>query len=411
MPTKSLTDARCKAFRPSADKDQKVFDGGGLFLFISKTGSKIWRMAYRFNNKPKTISFGSYPEISLSLARQHRDSVKAMIANGIDPMAARQAAPKKVVTFREAYTRYWDGRHDVSDGYKTNALRGLEMHLRALCEKDVGSISRQDLMAELNRMNEAGLFVYVRRVRMWAGQVFDWAAEQGLMESNPAAMIDPRKAFGKAKSRSFAALELSDVPAFMQRLSLETPTLQSVLACRMLAYTWVRTNELRMMRWDEIDLDEGIWLIPAGKMKRARDHIVPLPKQAVEILRHMKMRCRGSVYVWPNEHTITRPMSENAVLYLIRRIGFGGVMTGHGWRSVGSTWANEQGYNPDAIEMQLAHTPTNKTRAVYNRARYLDVRREMLQAHADWLDLCTARWNIDTRFVQRRSTPALDFEA
>ena len=156
------------------------------------------------------------------------------------------------------------------------------MHLWPnLGDKNIAGIERDMLLTELSVMDAKGLHVYVRKVRMWVGQVFDWAVENGHAKINPAALINPEKAFGRAKVESFAALDLRDMPDFVQRLAMERE-LQSVLACKMLAYTWVRTNELRMMLWSEVDGDQ--WLIPAGKMKRKKDHLVPLPKQAVAIL-------------------------------------------------------------------------------------------------------------------------------
>lgn len=385
MPTNTLTDARCKAAKPK-DKPYKMFDGGGMFLYVAPTGGRSWRLAYRLNGKPQTMSLGPYPDVALSAARAKRDEVKALLREGTDPMAARRA-PKKGVTLTEASETYWDGRKDLSASYLANARRGIEMHLAPnLGAKDIGSITRDDLLDELRRMDAAGLHVYVRKVRMWIGQVFDWAIENGHATINPAALIRPEKAFGKAKVEHFAALTLAEVPDFLTRMSLESD-LQSVLACRLMAYTWVRTTELRMMEWSEIDEKTAMWLIPAGKMKRARDHLVPLPRQAMELLAELKARSRGGRYVFPSDRTIERPMSENAVLALIYRIGYKGKMTGHGWRSVASTWANENGYNADAIERQLAHVPENEIRAVYNRAQYLPQRKQMLQDWADWLDL------------------------
>lgn len=160
--------------------------------------------------------------------------------------------------------------------------------------------------------------------------------------------------------------------------------LLGLLALRLLALTWVRTNELRFMRWDEID--GNTWIIPAGKMKRRKDHMVPLTPEALEILAKLKDRSGSSAYVFPAEHRPDRPISENAVLALLYRMGYKGKMTGHGFRSVGSTWANEAGYPPDVIERQLAHVPGDKVRAVYNRAQYLDQRRAMLEAWAKWLN-------------------------
>lgn len=386
MPTNTLSDARCKGAKPS-DKPYKLFDGGGLHLYVSTTGSRTWRLAYRLAGKPQTMSLGSYPEISLAAARVKREEAKRALIEGHDPMAPRRVN-RQGVTLAEATEAYWQGRKDVSATYRTNALRGIELHLVRLLSKPISSITRDDLLGELLLMDAAGLHVYVRKVRMWVGQVFEWAVENGIANINPAALIRPEKAFGRAKVTSFAALALREVPEFLERLAMEGD-LQSVLACRLLALTWVRTNELRMMEWSEIDEAAKVWLIPAGKMKRDRDHLVPLSDQSLAVLKQLRARSRPEArYVLSAPHRMDRPMSENSVLTLIARMGYRGRMTGHGWRSVASTWANENGYSPDAIERQLAHVPDNKIRAVYNRAEYLTDRKKLLQDWADWLDSC-----------------------
>ena len=383
MPTNTLTDARCRQAR-AGQKPQKLFDGGGLHLFVSPQGAKVWRLAYRLAGKPQTMSLGPYPQVTLAAARAKRDEIKGALRDGHDPMAPRRQQRRNAATLREACDAYWAGRGDLSASYRANGVRALEMHvLPTLGARPIASITRDDLLEVLTRMDAAGLHVYVRKVRMWMGQVFDRAVERGDAKVNPAALIDPRKAFGRRTVEHFAALTLPEVPALLQRLALERE-LQSVLACRLLALTWVRTAELRMMLWSEIDGD--LWRIPAGRMKRRRDHMVPLSRQALQILQQLRERARGSVYVFPAEHRIDRPMSENAVLYLLARIGYQGRMTGHGWRTVGSTWANERGYRADVIERQLAHVPGDQVRAVYNRAEWLPERSAMLQDWADWLD-------------------------
>jgi integrase len=219
---------------------------------------------------------------------------------------------------------------------------------------------------------------------MWLGQVLDYAVEHGHAAANVAAGIKTERAFGRRAVQSFAALSLDEVPAFMARLRMEVPTLLSVLACRLLAHTWVRTSELRGMTWNEIRGDT--WTIAGARMKMSRDHIVPLNSYALYILGRVRaMRLPGD-YVFPAYHRADRPMSENTILELIDRMGYKGRMTGHGWRSVGSTWANERGYNADAIERQLAHAPDDKVRAVYNRAAYLTDRRAMLEGWGRWLE-------------------------
>lgn len=381
MPTNTLTDATCKGAKPS-EKQRKLFDGHGLYLLVAPTGGKLWYMAYRVDGKPKTKALGKYPLVSLAEARSRCAEVRKGLAEGVVP-TNRKKRPK--TTFWEDCQAYWNGREDVSKDYKANALRGLELHLKPqLGEKATAEIDRAMLLAALNTMDANGRYVFVRKVRMWVSQVFDWAVEQDLAKTNPAELINPKKAFGRRKVKNHASLSLREVPDFLKRLSFEKD-LNSVLACRFMAYTWVRTGEMRMMRFEEIEGD--LWEIGGERMKRDKDHLVPLPRQALEILAVMRARQRpGCEYVFPSDHRIDRPISENTVLALIARMGYKGEMTGHGWRSIASTWANEHGYPPDAIERQLAHSPEDKVRAAYNRAEYMRVRRPMMQAWADWLD-------------------------
>ena len=379
MPTtNTLTDQKCKAAKPR-EKTYKLFDGHGLFLSVSPAGGKVWRLAYRLEGKPQTATLGAYPLFSLAEARAKRDEIRKGLAEGVKPGVRRVATAP---TLLEASTTYWAGRGDVSDSYRDNALRGIELHLGpSLGDKSVATITHTELLAELMRMNAAKKFVYLRKVRVWVGQVFDWAMAQGHREDNPCARIDPRKAFGRAPVESFAALELAEVPALMERLALENE-IQSVLATRLLGLTWLRTGELRTLEWADVEGD--LLRIPAGRMKRRRDHVVPLSRQAKAIIKTMRERDRGSPYIFPNDRRLDRPMSENNIIYLLHRLGYKGLMTGHGFRSVGSTWANERGINPDAIEMQLSHAPDDKVRSIYNRAKYLGERRAMMQAWADW---------------------------
>jgi len=386
MPTQKLTDSQVRAAKPGA-KPFKMFDGNGLALWVSPTGAKTWRWHYRFGGKPQTMGFGPYPEVSLKDARERLSSERSKLREGADPMLARRAT-RAGVTLKEACETYWRGRQDLSASYLTNAMRALEMHVYPkLGDRVLATVSRDDVLEVLNAMNAAGLFAYLRKTRMWLGQVFDWGIEHKHCEANPCASIKTEKAFGRRKVQHFAALKPSEVPGLMQRLSFEGE-LQSVLACRFLAYTWTRTGEMRLMRWDELEGD--VWRLVDDRMKKDREHLVPLPRQALEILKLQRLRCRGSAYVWPCDRRVDRPMSENAVLYLLHRVGYKGKMTGHGWRTVASTWANEAGFNPDAIERQLAHAPDDEVRATYNQAAYLPERKRMMQAWADWLDVQAA---------------------
>jgi integrase len=392
--TNVLTDRACRAHAcPSHQKLLKLFDGHGLYLLVNPSGTKLWRMAYRLGGKPQTATFGPYPEVTLAEARKKRDEWRMLLRQGVNPKVAPAPAPEAPkIALREAMTAYWDARTNISDGYRQNAIRAFEMHLSRILDLPIAQIDRATLMEELRVMDEKQLFVYVRRTRMWAALVFDWAIEhqdRTGVTVNSAKLIKPEKAFGSAPVKPHAALALAEVPQFMQRLAAEDQAMQSVLACRLIALTWVRTQEARLMQWSEIEQDGTLWRIPAGKMKRRTEHLVPLSRQAQAIIETMRARSRGSNYVFPSDaaRRLDRPMSENAVLYLIGRMGYEGRMTGHGWRSIASTWANECGrYGSDAIERQLAHTPNDKVRAAYNRAAYLNERTRMLQDWADWLD-------------------------
>ena len=378
MPTNQLSDHQCKTAKPRA-KTYKLFDGHGLFLAILPSGIKSWRVAYRVETKGQTATIGPYPLVGLAAARVKRDEIRLKLLEG-EPL--KPVPIKRKLTLEDASVAYWSSRRDISADYRKNAENAIQRHiLPFLGERSVGEISRTDLLQVLMKMDTAGLIVYVRKTRMWLEQLFDWLVEHEHVTINPAALIDTRKAFSKAPVKSFASLDIARVPEFMERLELEG-VIQSAIACKLLALTWVRTQELRLMEFGEIDSD--VWRIPAGKMKRRRDHMVPLSRQAAALVDHMRLRSRGSKYVFPNDRRADRPMSENAILYLIGRIGYGGKMTGHGWRTIGSTWANESGYPADAIERQLAHAPDDRTRAVYNKAEYFETRKKMLQ---DWADL------------------------
>lgn len=381
MPTNhKLTDHVCRSAKPR-DKPYKLADGHGLALWCSPTGARVWRWHFRQAGKPQTRSLGPYPEVSLALARAECLRLRAELRAGT---LVPRAVVKQSLTTRQACEDYWAGRQDCTEGYRANALRALELHIWPLLGgKPVRDLTRQDALGALLKLDAQGKAEYVRKVRVWLSLVLSWCAERGECAANVAADIKPERAFARRTVEHHSAVELADVPALMRRLELEG-MLQSVLACKLLALTWARTGELRQMRWDEIDGDT--WRLPAGRMKRRKDHLVPLPRQALAIIDHMRMRSRGSEYVFAADHRPDRPISENAVLHLLYRMGYKGQMTGHGFRSIASTWAHEAGYQPDVIERQLAHTPDDKVRSAYNRAAHMTQRRVMLQAFADWLD-------------------------
>lgn len=381
MPTNVLSDTKCKTAK-AAEKPYKLFDGHGLYLYVTPAGGKLWRLTYRRDGKAQTQSLGPYPLLGLADARAKRDALRLALLNGQSIKTARKA---QTITVRDACEEYWNGRVDVSAEYRMNALSALENYVYPKLGKlSLREVDRPMVMEILRAMEASGKLVYLRKLRGWLGQVFDWGMEHEhqYCTDNPCTAINTRKAFAVGKVESFAALELSQVQGFMKRLELEG-MIQSAQACRLMALLATRTKELRFTKWT--DRDGDLVRISGDRMKKELDLLIPLSRQAKAIWDNMAARSTGSEYVFVNARDHSRPMSENTVLYLIGRMGYGGEMTGHGWRTVFSTWCNENGFNPDAIERQLAHVPTNKVRRVYNRAAYLAERVKIMQAWADWL--------------------------
>lgn len=387
MPSNKLTIGQVKAAAPR-ERPYKLFDGEGLYLYVTPAGGRFWRLQYRVAGKSQTKSLGPFPGVSLADARKAAQEFRS------SPKAARSG-----MTLAKASETFWAGRKDLSSSYLANAMAAINSHLvPTLGNRPIGAITRADLLEALNVMDARGLHDYVRKTRMWVSQVFEWAIEQGYATENPAAAIRPARAFGKRPVKHHAAVPLRELPELLQRLSIE-PRTDAVLATWLLIYTWVRTAELRMATWGEFEGE--VWKIPATRMKRGIEHWVPLSTQAQAIIAEVRER-RRSEYLFPNGRTHLRPMSENAILALLARMGYRNRQTGHGFRSQGSTWANEGGHNPDAIEYQLAHRPEDEVRAAYNHAKYWDQRRSLLQAWADWVEsqsrLAEALPRSSTRF-------------
>lgn len=363
----------------------RLYDGNGLFVQISKTGRKFWRLKYKRGNKETILSLGEFPQISLEEARELAANARIDIAKGNKPKKKKTSSRKK--TFEQITLEYLENRQDLSAGYRIDMENALKNHVLPFCGSiPIQQLERADLVKVLMRVNARGSFSLVRKLRIWCAMVFDFAIELGEIEHNHAREIRPHRLFGRCDVTHFAALELEELPDFFYALSLENDFLIAVRMLKMLAYTWGRTKEVRGMRWDEIDLKRGVWTIPRERMKSRRAHVVTLPRQAVALLHALKAANRGGVFVFESNRNPDRTLSENAVLALIARLGYRGRMTGHGFRSIASTWANKNGFNPDVIELALAHVPENQTRAAYNRNDYKEERAAMLQAYADFLD-------------------------
>lgn len=386
---KSLSDASVRNAKPKT-KSYKIADGGGLFLLVMPNGSKYWRLKYFFAGKEKLLALGVYPEITLVEARDRRVQARKMLAAGKDPGEAKKqakhlATAKAENTF-EAIAREWydQRKHEWSPKTAGMVLDRLERHiLPRLSPRPIAEINAPEVLAVLRIVEASGALEMTRRVMHICGQIFMYAIATGKAERNP--VMDLRGALKTPVTKHRAYLKESELPAYLKKLTTYEGTPLTKLALQFLLFTFVRTTELRAAQWKEIHWKKAEWRIPAERMKMREEHIVPLSKQSIALLRKIQEHSGTRPYVFPNEVNPSTFMSKNTMLYALYRMGYHSKATGHGFRSTASTILNEHGFSPDVIERQLAHGERNKVRAAYNHAQYLPERRKMMQWWADYL--------------------------
>jgi integrase len=385
-----LTDIQIRKAKHTA-KPFKLFDGGGLFLLVQPTGGKWWRYKYRFAGREKLLALGSYPDIGLAEARERHLQARKVLATGNDPSEVKKEAKRLAVfsnanTF-EAVAREWHtGRvHSWTLKHGQQIMRRLEADIfPKVGNRPIADITAPELLTVVRVIEERGALDIAHRAVQTAGQIFAYAIVTGRAERNPA--LDLRGALKPVKKTHHAYLKSEEVPEFLHKLESYEGNPQTVMALKLLLLTFVRTTELRAAEWPEIDLDKAEWRIPAERMKMKDPHIIPLSRQAVAILRDLRLITGQWRYVFPNQHKPSGCMSQNTIIYALYRMGYHSRTTGHGFRSTASTILNEQGFSPDVIERQLAHAERNNVRAAYNHAQYLPERRKMMQWWADYLD-------------------------
>jgi len=376
-----LTDAKCKSAK-AADRPYKLFDGEGLHLVVTPAGGKHWRVAYRVDGKAQTYSMGPWERIPLKEARQRLDEFRSNLFKG-QVIKTKSVPVVKAKSFQEVSELYWDGRIDVGANYIEQAKRTLNNHIYgSIGSMPINQIDEDEMMKALLAIDAKGLPSQVKFSKIYASQVFDFAYTRKWVTSNPCKLINSDKSFASKKVVSMPALKEQEVPEFMGKLDNLGLSL-SAQACRFLGLTAMRTVEMRNLKWEHINADVAI--IPAEFMKMGKEHMVPLSPQALKIIEDMRQQNHGSEYVFPNFKNLDKPVVHNIVLRLIDTLGYAGRMTGHGWRSIFSTWANDRQYNSDVIETALAHTIGNETSRAYNRAKYLPQRKQLLEDWANWL--------------------------
>jgi integrase len=394
-----LKDVAVRNAKPS-DKPRKLSDGGGLHILVQPTGGKLWRLAYRFAGKQKTLALGVYPAISLEEARRRRDEAKKLLARSIDPsvqrVADRQAG--KDHSFRAVAEELIAKLEREGRAQATLSKKHwlLSFAYPAFGGRPVAEITARDLLALLRKIEDRGLYETARRLRSTCGMVFRYAVATGRAERDPSmdlrgAMTAPRVAHRPA------IVDPAKIGALLRAIDGFDGQVTTHAALRLAAYTFVRPGELRHAEWKEFDLDAEVWIIPAEKMKMRRPHRVPLARQPLAIIRELQAITGNRCWLFPSMRTSTRPISENTLNAALRRLGYGSEeMCTHGFRGMASTRLNEMGrWNPDAIERQLAHQEANAVRRAYTHAaEFWTERVLMMQAWADYLDSLREGGNV-----------------
>ncbi|MBJ9352468.1 tyrosine-type recombinase/integrase [Citrobacter koseri] len=385
-----LTARQISTAKPT-EKPYKLSDGGGLYLLVNPNGSRYWRMKYRYAGKEKLLSIGVYPDVTLAEARDKRTEAKRMLAAGDDPsevkQAAREAKSLAVNNCFELLALEWHEhkKPNWSSGYADDILEYLKKDIFPyIGKKAVTDIKPMTMLSVLKKMEERGVLDKLKKTRQACRQIFTYAIITGRAEFNPVA--DLAGALKTPKQQHFPHLMPAQIGPFIQAVNAYTGSKVTRAATLLLMYTSVRTIELRASEWAEFDLDNDLWQIPKERMKMRRPHLVPLSRQVKSHLLELKEITGWGKYVFPGRNDARKPMSEASINQVIKRIGFAGRVTGHGFRHTMSTVLHEKGFNSAWIEAQLAHADRNTIRGTYNHAQYLDGRREMLQWYADYLD-------------------------
>jgi integrase len=386
-----LTTTQIQKAKPEA-KARKIFDEKGLFVLIHPNGGKWWRFKYRFEGKEKLLALGTFPEISLAEARERRDESRSLVARGIDPSKLKQS--RKAAKLEAAGNSFagvaeeWLSKKAAlwSPGHSLRVRRSLEADVYpALGQQPVSELRAKDFLSVVRKIESRGAIETAHRALSNCSQIMRFAVQTARAESDPC--INLKGALQPAKTKHLAAItEPARIGPLLKKLNSYKGTYSVCCALKLSPLVFVRPGELRSAKWDDIDLDLAEWRFKVSKTDS--DHIVPLSRQAVTVLRDLKSLNHQSKFVFPNARTSQKCMSENAVLAALRSLDIPKEeMCGHGFRAMARTVLEEVlGYRPDIVEMQLAHSVRDPLGRAYNRTTHLETRREMMQSWADWLE-------------------------
>lgn len=389
----ALTDTVLRSAKPKSDQ-YKLHDTGGLFVIVKPSGSKLWRLKYRFLGKEQQLSLGRYPEVSLKDARERRDRARALLSQGKNPstekkLAVSQARAATANTFKAIADELYEKNEQEGRAIATLAkTRWLLSLLDAdLGKRPVAEIKPLELLAALKKIERKGQHDSANRLRSYAGRVFRYAIVTGRATQNPASELQGSLVIPKVRHRA-AILEPAQIGALLRAIDGFEGQPCTKLALQLAPHVYVRPGELRHAEWVEISIHECKWTIPGHKTKMGRDHIVPLSRQSLTILQDIKRLTGAGRYLFPCLRSTQKPMSENTLNAALRRLGYSkDEMTTHGFRSIASTLLNESGkFSADAIERSLAHKDPDSVRAAYHRGSHWAERVTMAQWWSDHLD-------------------------
>jgi integrase len=385
-----LADTALSTLEPEP-KEYREHDGNNLYLRVRPDGSKSWQLRYKKpDGKWSWLGLGGYPDLGGAMARQKAADLKADVAKGGNPLAtkkARKAAEAEAAsnTF-EHLAREWyaNKRKSWTDGTAVRTIGALELHVFPVFGKRIyAEILPMEWMEFLRGMEQTGIIEQTSRVRGMCREIYDLARVTGRATHNP---LEGLHKFLLTKPvENYAHVSLEELPPLLRAIRAYPSAIDVRIGLHLLSMLACRPSELREARWDEFDLDKALWTIPAERMKRRREHLVPLPRQAVELLRGLRNLTGGYPLLFPGRSDTTKPRSNTVFLMALRRLGYEGRQTGHGFRHIASTILNEHGFDENHIEAQLSHIKEGVA-GVYNKAQYLAQRATMMQWYADHQD-------------------------
>ena len=405
-----LNDRQIKNAKP-AEKPFKLNDGKGLYLYINTSGGKLWRFDFSHNGKRKTLSIGKYPTVSLVEARQAAENARRLLVSGQDPSEAKQQAKRERQTAAlntfESIARRWHSDNLIrwKENHAARVLRYFETDVfPVIGAMSIQEIRVSDIKAVLDGVMVRGVNNTAEKIREWTGAIFDYAVMLEIVETNPAYSL--RKYIPAKQTDHRPALPREELTEFFRRLILAEIEPQNRIALMLNMLTFLRSTELRGGQWNEIDFDAAVWTVPAQRMKHEKTapkppHTVPLADWTLELLAELKEITGNTPFLFPSRTKTDGVISDATIGRIIERMGYKGRVTPHGFRSLASSVLNEQGFNPDAIERQLAHIENNKIRAAYNRADYLNERKEFMQWYSDFL---RERYNQALQLIRDNKT-------